>query len=283
MVEAAGISFTINVAYTSPLNSSFLDNNVKNIKWYCEQCIRDDSTVLVSPTLDKINEMDKKLDLLFKIIKEQSIKIENQSKLINNLKKAQQQTSSEIEHTQKPTTRLRSSDTDGSETPKTSVKQLVETMHKNEDKHKQQTTTVPDRKQAQKQVQLQEEDKKKENPKDKEVYVKNTHAENIKTIRGKRTDTTISAAESRKWIFVSQLIKTTKEEDITNYLSDNKIDILKCDKLEIRNTEIAAFKIAVKEKTYDVMFNPELWPKNVIVRPFKPKNFWNPARIAHKD
>lgn len=48
-----------------------------------------------------------------------------------------------------------------------------------------------------------------------------------------------------------------------------------CEKLQVRSTDIAAFKVAVNEVTYNKMFDPCLWPKNVIIRPYRHRNFSN--------
>lgn len=104
----------------------------------------------------------------------------------------------------------------------------------------------------------------------------------LKSITGNRSNTSIAAAANRKWIFVSKLIKKTTKKDIINYLTENEIDILECAKLNIKNDGIAAFKIAVRENNYEKMFDPNLWPLNVIVREYKTKNFRNTAILRMK-
>lgn len=102
-----------------------------------------------------------------------------------------------------------------------------------------------------------------------------------KSLRGKKTNTTISAVKNRKWIFVSNLNNTTTEKDLENYLKENNFAALECHRLLIRTQEIAAFKIAISEEVYDDMFQEDLWPLNVIVRPFK--NFRARASILRNN
>lgn len=36
---------------------------------------------------------------------------------------------------------------------------------------------------------------------------------------------------------------------------------------------MAAFKVTVNENTYERMFDGDLWPTNVIIRPYRYRNF----------
>lgn len=92
---------------------------------------------------------------------------------------------------------------------------------------------------------------------------------NRKSLRGKKCNTTLSAVQSRKWILVSNLVKSTTEDDVRAYLQENNITISECHRLPIKSPEIGTFKIALTEDKYNKIFQEDLWPLNTIVRPFK--------------
>lgn len=65
-------------------------------------------------------------------------------------------------------------------------------------------------------------------------------------------------------IFINDGIAATTEDDISA-----------CEKLSIKDNEIAAFKIAVAEEILEKIYDEDLWPHNAIIRPYK--NFWEIA------
>lgn len=82
------------------------------------------------------------------------------------------------------------------------------------------------------------------------------------------------------WIFISQLHKDTKEEDVKQHLESENIQILECIKLNITNKTIAAFKLTVEANKFETVADENVWPKNTIIRPYR--NFWRPASIKTK-
>lgn len=53
-----------------------------------------------------------------------------------------------------------------------------------------------------------------------------------------------------------------------------------CEKLEIRNKDMAAFKIAIDENKFTDLLNEDLWPVNIIIRPYR--NFQKRASLNIK-
>lgn len=257
-----------------PSEVKFLEANTNNIKWYCDTCGINKNVNIVNEVHGKLSDFERKIEMLFNIIKEQSSKLENQTLIINNLQKSQQS----ITNKQGPNTRSKTTEIEDSDYIKTYSKVISSTQHKKQGQDTNKNTPEP--KQTTKKIPVEKNEKNGNIPEEKQstqnnINNVNTNSVNMnkRTIRGSRTNTAISAAENRKWIFVSQLINTTKVEDVTKYLTENNIKALECEKLDIRNTNIAAFKIAVEEGVYEQMFDSDLWPRNTIVRPFR-KNFW---------
>lgn len=79
----------------------------------------------------------------------------------------------------------------------------------------------------------------------------------------------ISAVESRRHIFVSRLNPDTTSDQLMLHLKGNNVNVHNVEKLEIQSREIAAFKVHVPFSDLKTMFDPLIWPKYTIVRPFK--------------
>lgn len=275
-----------------PTELKIFETHSRNVKWYCDVCVSSKNDAPMDVLCTKVEDLSTKLEEMLNIIKEQTIKIESQGKIIANLQNKQtvrQQTIGQEKETvnaqkpqqsivqekepidsQRPITRSKTATLDGTiESVKSYVK-VVNTQVKKNDTQKQQTCTSlvapADRKTNLRDIVIMK-NSLAEKP---ETNAKNTQKQ---TVRGNRRNTSLIAAENRKWIFISQLIHTTSEDDIKEYLSENKIDIINCEKLQIKSENISAFKIGVNEKVYEKMFNPNLWPANVIVRPYRFRNF----------
>lgn len=82
-------------------------------------------------------------------------------------------------------------------------------------------------------------------------------------------DFCISAVESRKQIFVSRLNPNTTPEQIKIHLEGKQVKTLNIDKLEIQSKEIAAFRIQVASSDIKKIYDPLVWPKYTIIRPFR--------------
>lgn len=83
----------------------------------------------------------------------------------------------------------------------------------------------------------------------------------------------ISAVESRRHIFVSRLHPNTSTEQLSQHLLENSIPILDVERLDTVSKEIAAFKVQVAYSDVKKIYNPDIWPKYTIIRPYRaPKN-----------
>jgi hypothetical protein len=94
-----------------------------------------------------------------------------------------------------------------------------------------------------------------------------------RVIRGtaqKDTCTLTSSVEEKVWhVFASKLHPDTSVDDLSDFLADSGIRVLKCDKLDPKEEwqrKSAAFHVQVDYKDKDSVFNDTLWPKHVIVR-----------------
>lgn len=262
-----------------PTELKIFDIYHKNIKWLCDACAgAKTQEISVNLLHAKLVEMENKFEKLLDIVRQQSEKIEYQTKIIKNLQSKETHVA-EQESTQGPKTRSKTS----------TIEVCSDTTAINASSKGLQNKSIEKQKQlnADKNItrldDLQKFGKEKKTQKEGESLQEKTdpfETNKIKTIRGNRINTTIEAAENRKWVFVSQLVKTTKEEDVKKYLNENGINVFSCFKLIIQSTDIAAFKIAVSEQIYDKLFNPELWPMNTIVRPYRHRNFRKSQPVA---
>lgn len=101
-----------------------------------------------------------------------------------------------------------------------------------------------------------------------------TRKRSKRSVRGKNTNTILTAVENRKWIFASNFVSITIENYIKERLKSYAIPTDQCQKLPIKNTSIATFKIAGNENCVERLFSEELWPKNAMIRYYK--NFQRP-------
>lgn len=257
-----------------PSELKFVETH-KNMKWFCEQCTENKNGQLVSELSVKINELSKKISLLMDIVQEQTKKIDNQATIINNLQL--KQTQNVYEKEARPCTRSQKPTLDGNANLNSTENIKIHLQNKKTEKlsHNTPNKNIEQSKTQQQKDIVQKPEINKESPQNKKMQTNVSKTNTSVTIRGNKNNTSITAAENIKFVFISQLQKTTTEEDIKDYLSQNNINIKSCYKLRIKSEEIAAFKIVVSENIYEEMFNPNLWPMNVIIRPFKSMNFRN--------
>lgn len=278
-----------------PTELKFLETNNKNIKWYCDKCCG--SKKEPNDMYTKLDDMNQKLLVLTDIINAQTIKIEKHNNILTNLKTTDESrriTHSPKETISRPTTRSRTLNTDVTDEFTKLHLQLTTGLPEIEKEKENGNNSFSASKIEKHKVQTNISKKKNDTPKRnintdvtsasveslKKTQVREMSTNrNRKTIRGQRTDTVIKAEENRKWVFISQLVKTTTENDVITYLRDNGVNVLQCNRLEIKNNEIAAFKIAIKEELYEEMFDPALWPVNTIIRPYRQTNFRKTAII----
>lgn len=80
----------------------------------------------------------------------------------------------------------------------------------------------------------------------------------------------IMAAEKRSWFFVGNLKKDTSEQQMESHLRNISVNVLSCKKLENKNNDYtASFKIGVEPESSNIVLDPNNWPLNVSLRPFR--------------
>lgn len=278
----------------------FLETYKQNIKWYCSGCLKNENQSL-GDVITKVNDMEKKMIEVFEYVKNILLKIDNQNEIIQNLKKKEeniedrnnviQKSASEEEirkeentqnqsNVKKPTNErdnrkicTRSQTTEGA--PKVTQQPKTGT-----DKDKPKETQAPKNKS----------DETKTVNKDEKHIIKAVDTINIrntepaKNIRGTNKQTTLATVENRKWVFVSNFVNKTKEIDIQKHLEAYNITALVCKKLDIKNTDIAAFKLAIREEDVSRVYDANIWPQNAIVRDFRNfrKKASTPALLTSK-
>lgn len=281
-----------------PAELKFLEINTKCIKWLCTACSEEGMLNQLTEILATIRSLDAKVTLCMEHISAQRITIEKhnnkiaeQSKVIEELTK-NNSTDVQVHHQYRTRSTKQSPvvvGNAGSDNSTNSLRSALNddsssTVLKSAPKDKIGTMPVADNKKPKQQI----------NDKEPAKVISPIHKNQIKqgqetdegfttvrrrklTIRGKKENTSLVAAETRKWVFVSQLRSTTTEDDVKMYLSSNGINILECERLNIYHTNIAAFKVAVETKDEPLLFNEDLWPRNVIVRAYR--NFRKPAQL----
>lgn len=254
-----------------PSELKFFEQHTKNIRWFCDSCVNSHSDPTVRDLHAIVIEMYKKVEKLLELASEQTKKIDCQAVLINNMQAKQQlqPSSAREEPVNKPITRSKTT-TDVSTNPRSEIK-LSSISNKKPDKQKHNTPSKDEQKPVEKprtDSTLKSAEKLKQ-----ETSTDSKYTHETKTIRGCRNNTSLKAAENRKWVFLSQFTNTTTVDDIKGYLMENHINIINCYKLLTKSPDIAAFKMAVDNDTYEKMFDADLWPLNVIVRPFRSQNF----------
>lgn len=99
----------------------------------------------------------------------------------------------------------------------------------------------------------------------------------LKTATRRPTTDTLENGALRH-IYLSRLLTSTSEEEITNYIKSNADnvngDLLECRKLiprgkSLEELRFISFKISVANTDYDRLVNPDFWTKGVAVREFQ--------------
>lgn len=265
-----------------PSEIKFLESHKYCVKWICETCANDNAS---KGLVSSINSLSAKLDAVFDVMRDQVNKIsENSAAIINLQNKSSEKpkhsitqnvnTQETVRHETGPNTRSKTNLKDFSLISTEGTTTTNFNLNFTDKKRKRLGQTVINKNQETPRQENIEEDTLKTNSES----LKKTSALNLgetrrKTIRGKRCNTSISTVESRKWLFLSRLVNTTTKNDIIEYLAECNVTPLSCEKLDIKNKDIAAFKIAVNENIYNEMFNEDMWPNNAIIRPFRNNNF----------
>ncbi|XP_050312962.1 uncharacterized protein LOC126748003 [Anthonomus grandis grandis] len=78
----------------------------------------------------------------------------------------------------------------------------------------------------------------------------------------------ITAAAERKWYYVGNLHPDCTEERLKDHLIKNDIDLSSCEKLNSQFDHKVAFKISFEPQLEKLVLNSDLWPLNVVVKPF---------------
>lgn len=248
-------------SYKAP-EIKFLETAKFNVKWFCNRCATNTSSPEKENT-EKINMIEKQVSEIHEHIKQISLTVINQNQILNNLQNKpvldkNETRNEELQKTVKEKDRrkigTRSQTTEGvSKDKELKIDRENETgINKNVSSG---TKPIVNREQKEviENIDIQS---------DKNWKL-------TKNIRGKNINTTLTAVPNRKWIFVSNFVNKTTEKDIEKHLSEYNISLITCEKLEINNKEIAAFKIAVAEKEVTRIFDANIWPENAIVRPFR--------------
>lgn len=206
-----------------PSELKFMEANIHNIRWCCNDCASESVEESVSILKRDLASIDKKIEILTKIIYEQNEKLTNQDKIIHNrivTKEVQKQTAVE-EELQGPSTRSKTIDvsTEWKSYAKTTStiqgKKHKQTPEKNSCPPKNEDGLRDDKTTTQGKTSI-----------NTKATTNFNNANKTKTIRGKRLNTKILAADSQKWIFVSQLAKDTAVDDVKQYLIDNQMQLL---------------------------------------------------------
>lgn len=282
-----------------PTELKFVEAN-RDVVWFCEGCLArhtseqpgtaggpSSSSLVSENVISTIQRVDQNFEMVVSLIKELELKIDKQNTIISKLelKLSEKQTKSEgyeepvkppLQETtaavtikrNRPITRSWSTTTpiDGDDRQQ-AVAAISKNTNTNNDKQQQSYSAVVGNKKTNtdmaKGIAPPAGDTRST---DGFTDVKHKRR---KMIRGSRTENaSISAVESRKWIFVSRLQKHTTEEDLKSYLTENNIEIISCDKLVIRSDQIAAFKIGIPASLEENIYRSDLWPINTIVRPY---------------
>lgn len=82
----------------------------------------------------------------------------------------------------------------------------------------------------------------------------------------------LAAAEKCKWFYASNFKSETTTEQVTKYLQSQDISVYVCEKLSSKNAYVASFKISVNPTDEKHILNEELWPTDIVVKPFVFKN-----------
>ena len=92
----------------------------------------------------------------------------------------------------------------------------------------------------------------------------------------------VAAPEPVRDIFIYRLVKTTEEEDLIKYMTDNKMPPLDVKKVSHKDSKFASFRVQVKASLVEDVLHPDSWPENVCVRRFWQKTSEDlPAHLHH--
>ena len=138
-----------------------------------------------------------------------------------------------------------------------------------------------------------EDDWKKVHYKKSSKYANQRGEDNILPTKKRNTTTfgsntqslAITAIESRRHIFISRLSPSTTIDQLKAHLNNNNIQLMDLEKIQTKSTDIAVFKLQVPFSEVGRVFDPTIWPKYTILRPYRePKpsgrNFTTPAQVA---
>lgn len=78
----------------------------------------------------------------------------------------------------------------------------------------------------------------------------------------------ISAAQERQWVYVGNLSSDCTIEMIGSHLKSNHVEVLSCEKLTSKQEHVASFKVGIPTHVQNKIFNSEIWPIGVLVKPF---------------
>src|SRR3978361_1365767 len=82
----------------------------------------------------------------------------------------------------------------------------------------------------------------------------------------------ITAVESRRHIFISRLNPDTTIDQLKQHLNSNNIQVVDLERLNTKSADIAAFRLQVPFSDMKKVFDPTMWPKYTILRPFSSPN-----------
>ena len=109
-------------------------------------------------------------------------------------------------------------------------------------------------------------------PKNKSRVVTGTNV-----TEGSRSAGFQGAPEPDRHLFIYRVRTNTTDEDISNFMKENDIVFREIACLSNPNAKYKSFKLTVAVTQYDQLFNDNLWPRGVRVRPYITKN------ISHHD
>ncbi|XP_066304486.1 uncharacterized protein [Branchiostoma lanceolatum] len=69
-------------------------------------------------------------------------------------------------------------------------------------------------------------------------------------------------------VFVSRLSVETSAESLTQFLHDNEMELVDCEKLVTRFGSYASFKLVIGKADSEKILSPDFWPSGILVRKF---------------
>lgn len=95
----------------------------------------------------------------------------------------------------------------------------------------------------------------------------NTPKEKKKFMFGKAQIKDNLVCNKKKALFVTRFSPFVTEQDIDEIVKDLEIPI-KCTKLKTKYDSYSSFHVEVNESDYQVLSNPDIWPKGIMIGPF---------------